>query len=60
MPIRKEDEVQILRGENKNRDGKVIQVYRKKFVIHVDRVVKEKGNQGGTFLTLACVWIVNR
>ena len=44
MPIRKDDEVQIVRGHDKNRDGKVIQVYRKKFVIHVERVVREKGN----------------
>merc|ERR1719473_620672 len=44
MPIRKDDEVQIVRGHDKNRDGKVIAVYRKKFVIHVERVVREKGN----------------
>lgn len=43
VPIRKDDEVTIVRGgEHKNRDGKVIQVYRKKFCIHVERVVYEK------------------
>lgn len=44
LPIRKEDEVEIIRGDSAPKDGKVIQVYRRKFVIHVDRVVKEKKN----------------
>nr|QAA11207.1 ribosomal protein L26 [Eustigmatophyceae sp. Chic 10/23 P-6w] len=44
IPIRKEDEVTVVRGSFKNRDGKVIQVYRKKFVIHIDRVTREKAN----------------
>ena len=44
IPIRKEDEVQIVRGKNKGREGKVTSVYRKKFVIHVERVTREKAN----------------
>jgi len=44
MPIRKDDEVQVVRGTYKNRDGKVTQVYRKKFVIHVERITREKNN----------------
>nr|QAA11203.1 ribosomal protein L26 [Eustigmatophyceae sp. Bat 8/9-7w] len=44
IPIRKEDEVTVVRGSFKNRDGKVTQVYRKKFVIHIDRVTREKAN----------------
>ncbi|OQR92556.1 60S ribosomal protein L26e, partial [Thraustotheca clavata] len=44
MPIRKDDEVTIVRGSFKNREGRVTQCYRKKFVIHVERVVKEKVN----------------
>ena len=44
MPIRKDDEVTIVRGGVKNREGRVIAVYRKRFVIHVERVVKEKAN----------------
>ena len=44
MPIRKDDEVTIVRGGYKNREGRVTSVYRKKFVIHVERVVKEKAN----------------
>ncbi|MRC56972.1 50S ribosomal protein L24, partial [Bacillus thuringiensis] len=35
IPIRKDDEVQIVRGHYKGQQvGKVVQVYRKKFVIH--------------------------
>nr|QAA11217.1 ribosomal protein L26 [Vischeria sp. CAUP Q 202] len=44
MPIRKDDEVTVVRGTFKNRDGKVVQVYRKKFVIHIDRITREKAN----------------
>jgi large subunit ribosomal protein L26e len=42
MPIRKDDEVQIVRGLNKDKEGKVTSVYRLKYVIHVERVTREK------------------
>lgn len=32
----------IVRGKYKGRDGKVTQVYRKKWIIHVDRVHRDK------------------
>ncbi|EFJ24201.1 hypothetical protein SELMODRAFT_227399 [Selaginella moellendorffii] len=44
VPIRKDDEVQIVRGSFKGREGKVTQVYRKKWVIHVERITREKVN----------------
>jgi len=44
MPIRKDDEVVIKRGTNKGREGKVTSVYRLKYVIHVERVSREKSN----------------
>ncbi|ETW80591.1 hypothetical protein HETIRDRAFT_385189 [Heterobasidion irregulare TC 32-1] len=44
IPIRKDDEVRIVRGKYKGREGKVSQVYRKKWVIHVDRVQRDKAN----------------
>ncbi|KAI4174416.1 MAG: hypothetical protein LQ343_002353 [Gyalolechia ehrenbergii] len=44
IPIRKDDEVTIVRGTNKGRAGKVTSVYRLKYVIHVERVVREKSN----------------
>lgn len=44
MPIRKGDEVSIVRGGNKGTNGKVITVYRKKFCIHIERVVRQKSN----------------
>lgn len=44
MPVRKDDEVLIVRGKYKGRDGKVTQVYRKKWIIHVDRVHRDKVN----------------
>lgn len=44
IPIRKDDEVVIKRGSNKGREGKVTSVYRLKYVIHVERVTREKTN----------------
>jgi large subunit ribosomal protein L26e len=34
----------ITRGSNKGREGKVISVYRLKYVIHIERVSREKSN----------------
>ena len=44
VPIRRDDEVQVVRGTFKGRDGKVTQVYRRKWVIHVERLTREKVN----------------
>jgi len=33
-----------VRGTFKGREGKVVQVYRKKWVIHVERITREKVN----------------
>ena len=44
MPIRKGDEVVVVRGQNKTHAGKVLAVYRKRFCIHVERYTKEKSN----------------
>ncbi|KAJ2980259.1 hypothetical protein NUW58_g6994 [Xylaria curta] len=42
IPVRKDDEVQIVRGSNKGREGKVTSVYRLKYQIHIERVTREK------------------
>lgn len=45
MPIRKDDEVQVVGGHYKGQQiGKVVQVYRKKCVIYIERVQWEKAN----------------
>ncbi|VDI01217.1 Hypothetical predicted protein, partial [Mytilus galloprovincialis] len=45
VPIRKDDEVQVVRGHYKGQQvGKVVQVYRKKFVIYIERIQREKAN----------------
>lgn len=44
LPIRKDDEVRIISGKYKGREGKVTQVYRKKWIIHVERVTRDKTN----------------
>lgn len=44
LPIRKNDEVRIVRGQYKG-EGKVVTCYRKKYVVHIERVTREKANQ---------------
>merc|ERR1711997_873368 len=45
MPIRKDDEVQVLRGHYKGQQvGKVVQCYRKKLVVYIERIRREKAN----------------
>merc|ERR1711894_578106 len=45
MPIRKDDEVQVARGHYRGQQvGKVVQCYRKKFVIYIERIQREKAN----------------
>ncbi|KAL0450034.1 UNVERIFIED_CONTAM: 60S ribosomal protein L26-1 [Sesamum latifolium] len=44
MPVRKDDEVQVVRGTYRGREGKIVQVYRKKWVIHIERITREKVN----------------
>ena len=44
LPIRVDDEVTVVRGAYKNREGKVIACWRSKFVIHVERITREKAN----------------
>ena len=44
LPVRKDDEVVVLRGTRKGSKGKVIQVHRKKWAIHIDKLTKNKAN----------------
>lgn len=51
MPIRKDDEVQVVRGHFKGQAvGKVIQAYRKKYVVHIERITREKANGATVFV----------
>lgn len=44
MPIRQGDMVRVKNGKRKGEEGAVKSVYRKKFVIHVDRITHDKSN----------------
>ena len=54
MPVRKDDEVTVVRGTFKGREGKVVQVWRKKYVIHIERITREKAN-GATVRALPSI-----
>lgn len=43
-PIRKNDEVLIAHGKHQSKEGKVILVSRSKYVIHVEKLTREKVN----------------
>jgi large subunit ribosomal protein L26e len=42
--FRKDDEVRITRGKFKGREGKVTACYRRRWAIHVDKIVCDKAN----------------
>merc|ERR1719498_2269565 len=48
VPVRKGDTVEIMRGSKENgvrgKQGKVLTVYRKRWAIHVEKVVRDKKN----------------
>ncbi|KAJ5506958.1 hypothetical protein N7453_005915 [Penicillium expansum] len=44
FPIRKDDEVVVTRGSQKGREGKITNVYRLKFSIFVEKIVRDKSN----------------
>ncbi|EFA86352.1 S60 ribosomal protein L26 [Heterostelium album PN500] len=44
VPIRKDDEVKVVSGDHKDVTAKVIACYRKKYVIHLDKLTVTKAN----------------
>ena len=44
LPIRKDDEVVVVRGSKKGQEGKISSVYRLKFAVQVDKLTKEKSS----------------
>eukprot|EP01156_Anaeramoeba_ignava_P002187 Anaeramoba_ignava/a217771_236.p1 GENE.a217771_236~~a217771_236.p1 ORF type:complete len:167 (-),score=63.58 a217771_236:52-486(-) len=52
LPIRNGDEVKIMRGDFKSREGKVVNVVRKKYVVHIERIQKEKKNGQQYFIPI--------
>ncbi|XP_076336514.1 large ribosomal subunit protein uL24-like [Tachypleus tridentatus] len=51
IPIRKDDEVQVVRGHYKGQQiGKVVQCYRKKYVVYIERIQREKANGASVYV----------
>jgi large subunit ribosomal protein L26e len=44
LPIRKDDEIEVVRGAFKERSGKVTSVYRRRWCIFVERLTRERAN----------------
>ena len=58
MPLRKDDEVKVTRGKFAGKEGKIIQCYRKKYVIHVERCTFDKRNgKSGSHFSLTLIFI---
>ena len=61
LPIKRGDEVKILKGKSKGKSGKVVQVYRKRNCIYVDKVQREKQNGQTVFLPIKpCYCVVEK
>jgi large subunit ribosomal protein L26e len=56
VPVRKGDTVKIMRGRYKDREGKVTAAYRKRWCLHIEKVVKPKSN-GTIFLLLSVSYL---
>merc|ERR1712158_9511 len=51
IPIRKDDDVQVVRGHYKGQQvGKVVQCYRKKFCVYIERIQREKANGASVYV----------
>ncbi|EGG24889.1 S60 ribosomal protein L26 [Cavenderia fasciculata] len=46
LPLRKDDEVKVVVGDHKDHEGKIVACYRKRYVIHIDKldVTRANGN----------------
>merc|ERR1711982_122810 len=44
MPVREDDEVKIVRGKRKGHEGKVTDVYRKRWCLYIEGLSKNKPN----------------
>ena len=61
LPIKRGDEVKILKGKSKNKSGKVVQVYRKRYFIYVYKVQREKQNSQMFFLSIKlCCCVIEK
>ena len=61
LPIKRGDEVKILKGKGKGKTGKVVQVYRKRNCIYVDKVQREKQNGQMVFLPIKpCYCVIEK
>eukprot|EP00126_Sphaerothecum_destruens_P015645 Sdes_comp9679_c0_seq1m1181 len=50
MPVHREDEVTVVRGHYKGQTGKVLSVYRKKWILHIERIQRDKSNGATSFV----------
>lgn len=52
LPVRKGDEVKIKLGNHRGKSGKVVQVYRKRWCIYVDKIQRDKQNGQTVFIPI--------
>lgn len=44
LPVRREDEVRVIKGRHKTREGKVVKINRLKYKIYIERITRDKPN----------------
>ena len=61
LPVKRGDDVKILKGKAKGKTAKVVQVYRRRNVIYVDKVNREKQNGQSIFLPIKpCYCVIEK
>jgi len=58
LSVRKDDEVLVIRGDHKGREGKVTSVYRKKWSIYIEKLTRDKANGTQVQIPLDCSKVV--
>nr|UXY87664.1 60S ribosomal protein L26 [Cryptomonas curvata] len=53
LPVRKDDEVKVMRGIMKGRIGKVVQCHRKNFSIYVDKITRLKTGKSVSYFPIS-------
>ncbi|KAJ3008888.1 60S ribosomal protein L26 [Thoreauomyces humboldtii] len=52
LPVRKDDEVKVVRGTYAGREGKIVTVYRKKWCIYIEKVTRDKVNGASVYIPI--------
>lgn len=50
LPLKRDDEVCVIRGRHKTREGRVIKINRQKYKIYIERITRDRSSGEQTFI----------